>query len=240
MSRLAPPHAAPAGVVLADRLVTAIALGEFVPDQRLPAEREFADMLGVSRTTVRDALARVASLGLIEIRRGRSGGAFVRSGWAAESAGAVRQVVEPQWAALEEAMDMRDLVEGLVARTAAARRTPGDIREIAAALRDYECAPDLAAAQAADLRLHSAVAAAAHNARLVQLHERLLSEVSLGFAVEPFTQPIYDLALDQHRALAAAVVAGEEEAAWAVGREHFSITSDQLRQTRARATEEPP
>jgi GntR family transcriptional regulator, transcriptional repressor for pyruvate dehydrogenase complex len=188
---------------------------------------------------VRDALGRVAALGLVEIRRGRSGGAFVRSPWAAESATAVRQVVEPQWAALEAAMDMRDLVEGFVARTAAERRTATDVREITAALRDYEQAADLTAAQTADLRLHAAVAAAAHNDRLLSLRERLLFEVSLGFAVEPFTRPIYDRALAQHRALAAAVADGDEPAAWAVGREHFSLTSDQLRETRARAAREP-
>lgn len=239
MRRLTPPKTPSAGAALADRLVAAIAVGEFVPGQRLPPEREFADVLGVSRTTVRDALGRVASLGLVEIRRGRSGGAFIRSPWAAESATAVRQVVEPQWAALEAAMDMRDLVEGLVARTAAERRTGTDVRQITAALRDYEQARDLTAAQTADLRLHAAVAAAAHNDRLLSLREQLLSEVSLGFAVEPFTRPIYDRALSQHRALAAAVEDGDEQAAWAVGREHFSLTSEQLRETRARAAREP-
>lgn len=237
--RLVPPQSPPAGVAIADRLVAAIAVGEFVPGQRLPAERELADLLGVSRTTVRDALARVASLGLIEIRRGRNGGAFVCSPWTAQSAGAVRQVVEPQWSALEEAMDMRDLVEGLVARSAAERRTADDVREITAALRDYEHARDLTAAQTADLRLHAAVAAAAHNGRLLRLREQLLSEVTLGFAVEPFTRPIYDDALDQHRRLAAAVVDGDEESAWAVGREHFAITANRLREIREKAARDP-
>ena len=45
-----------AGERIAERFVTAIALGEFVPGQRLPPERELAAMLEVSRTTVREAL----------------------------------------------------------------------------------------------------------------------------------------------------------------------------------------
>jgi DNA-binding FadR family transcriptional regulator len=53
---LSPVTMRTAGERIAERLVTAIALGEFVPDQRLPTERELAAMLEVSRTTVREAL----------------------------------------------------------------------------------------------------------------------------------------------------------------------------------------
>jgi GntR family transcriptional regulator, transcriptional repressor for pyruvate dehydrogenase complex len=62
------------GEHVADRLVTAIALGEFVPGQRLPSERELGATLGVSRTTVREAIQRLAALGYVEVRRGRTGG----------------------------------------------------------------------------------------------------------------------------------------------------------------------
>lgn len=225
----------PTSRLIADRIVTAIALGEFVPGQKLPAERDLAEQLGVSRTTVRDALARVTSLDLLEVRRGRTGGAYVRSSWSTRSANAVRKILEPQWAALEQAMDMRHLVEALVARTAAERRKAADRRAIESALRAYERADDLELAQEADLRLHHAVARATHNDELLALRERLLTQVSLGFAVEPFTRAIYDEALPQHQELATAVVAGDEEAAWRVGRLHFTITDDALRATLRRA-----
>jgi DNA-binding FadR family transcriptional regulator len=229
------PQPQAAGALLADQIVTAIALGEFVPGQRLPAERELAESLGVSRATVRAAVAKVAAMGLVEVRRGRTGGAYIRSPWNATSAAAVRAFLEPQWAALEGVMDMRHLVEALVARTAAERRSKEDVREIKAALRAYERATDLRDAQDADLRLHHAVARAAHNDQLLELRERLLSEVSLGFAVEPFTQAIYDRALPEHRALAGAVTAGDEDEAWRLGKQHFTITADELRATLARA-----
>ena len=66
---------------LAERFVTAIALGEFVPGQRLPPERELAGMLEVSRATVREALQRLAATGYVEIQRGRNGGAVVKADW---------------------------------------------------------------------------------------------------------------------------------------------------------------
>src|SRR5271157_5382275 len=69
-----------AGERIAERIVTAIALGEFVPDQRLPTERDLAAMLEVSRTTVREALQRLSAAGYVTTRRGRAGGTFVRTG----------------------------------------------------------------------------------------------------------------------------------------------------------------
>lgn len=235
---LGPLHTPAAGEVLADRIMTAIALGEFTPGQRLPAERELAARLGVSRTTVRDALARVVTSGLLEVRRGRSGGAFVRRPWTVEhteSARAVKATLGPMWDELESTFDLRHLVEALVARTAAERRDAADVSEIRAALREYEDAGELPAAQAADLRLHHAIAKAAKNPRLLAVREQLLSEVSFGFAVEPFTDEVYARALPQHRELAAAVIEQNADAAWEVGRQHFAITDDELRAALVRA-----
>lgn len=234
---LSPLRTPAAGEVLADRITTAIALGEFTPGQRLPAERELAARLGVSRTTVRDALARVVTSGLLEVRRGRSGGAFVRGPWATDSARAVRATLGSQWDQLESTFDMRHLVEALVARTAAERRDAADTREIRAALRQYERATELPDAQAADLRLHHAIAKAAKNPRLLAVREQLLSEVSFGFAVEPFTDQVYARALPQHRQLAAAVIARDADAAWEIGRQHFAITDDELRAALVRAVQ---
>src|SRR5215213_6518866 len=65
-----------AGAV-AERLITAIAVGTYSPGERLPPERELAERLSVSRVTIRQALQQVGELGLVEARRGRGGGTFV-------------------------------------------------------------------------------------------------------------------------------------------------------------------
>lgn len=61
------------------RLITAILDGTFPPDSRLPAERELAQRLGVTRPTLREALQRMACDGWIEIHQGRS--TRVRNYW---------------------------------------------------------------------------------------------------------------------------------------------------------------
>jgi GntR family transcriptional regulator, transcriptional repressor for pyruvate dehydrogenase complex len=53
-SVLRPMRLRNAGEQIAERLITAIALGEFMPGQRLPTERDLAIQLGVSRTSVRE------------------------------------------------------------------------------------------------------------------------------------------------------------------------------------------
>ena len=79
---------------IGDRLTTAIALGEFIPGQRLPSERELASLLRVSRATIREALQRLSSGGYLSIKRGRHGGAFVESGWGATSGEVVRRTLD--------------------------------------------------------------------------------------------------------------------------------------------------
>jgi GntR family transcriptional repressor for pyruvate dehydrogenase complex len=60
-----------------ERLATAIRLGIVERGQRLPAERELAAQLNVSRMTLRDALQALAQAGLVESKRGRAGGTIV-------------------------------------------------------------------------------------------------------------------------------------------------------------------
>ncbi len=235
---LGPTHRETTAELLAHQIITAIALGEFQPLQRLPSERDLAESLGVSRSTVREAIARVADAGLVEVRRGRAGGSFVRDSWGEATADSVERVVGERWAELEQLMDLRHLVEATVARTAAERRDSSDVRTVQDALRGYEQATDLRAAQIADLRLHRAVAVATHNPKLLELRENLLAQASLGFSLEPFTTSIYEKALPEHRELAQAVVDGDPDAAWAVGRRHFAISSEEVRVTLQRATRE--
>jgi GntR family transcriptional regulator, transcriptional repressor for pyruvate dehydrogenase complex len=65
------------GAVVAERLRREIARGELTIGQRLPPEDELTEMFGIARTTLREALRILESQGLLEIRRGRSGGPVV-------------------------------------------------------------------------------------------------------------------------------------------------------------------
>src|SRR5437660_642994 len=71
-------HVSPAHAAIARWLGDLISGGELVPGDRPPREDRFADMLGVSRMTLRQALAALESAGTIERKTGRLGGTFIR------------------------------------------------------------------------------------------------------------------------------------------------------------------
>ncbi|WP_051950716.1 FadR/GntR family transcriptional regulator [Actinacidiphila yeochonensis] len=226
---LEPLHAATTGEQVAHRLATAVALGEYSLGDRLPSERELAALLGVSRESVRVALRRLSDEGLLEIRRGRAGGAFVRAEWTQASARAVQQTLLDRWEEFEALFDYRRLVEGLIARTAADRADAADRAELRRLLADFDEAPSPSRAREIDTELHLAVARAAHNPRLVALHRRLLSEVSLGVSMEPYTWDLYERSRPGHHHLVDAVCGGDGDAAARIAHEHFGITEDVLR-----------
>ncbi len=146
---------------LTDRLVTAIAVGEYSPGERLPPERELAASLGVSRQTVRQALQQVTELGLIETRRGRSGGAFVAQvSWEDIAPDVARRTLETEIPRLLDLYDYRCMVEGMIARAAAERRTDEDVAALEAALGEFEAATSMTQARNADRRLHGLITAA--------------------------------------------------------------------------------
>lgn len=240
---LAPITLQTAGERIAERIVTAIALGEFVPDQRLPTERDLAAMLEVSRTTVREALQRLQASGYVTTRRGRAGGTFVATdGWPSgpaaglgpEADDMIRRTLVPAWQDLTAILDFRSVIEQTIARTAAQRRTDKDIAAIRQAVAEYSTATDRDSSHLADHALHLAIAKATHNDRLVELSASIRREVSLGFDAEPYSPQVRQLAIKQHPTLADAVIAGDADRAAALAAEHFSLTEDMLRELHAR------
>ena len=229
-----------AGEHVAERLVTALALGEFVPGQRLPTERDLAAALGVSRQVIREAISRLAASGYVEVRRGRTGGAYVLSGTGPEADEMIRRTLLPGWEQLERLFDFRTLVEPLIARTAAERRGGVDAARIREALDAYRSAGgDREASSRADGMLHRAVAEATGNPYLADLSDRIRRAVSLGFGAEPYSPSIRERAVHEHGELAEAVIAGDADAAARIAARHFGITEERLRALYERAREAP-
>src|SRR5215212_184722 len=100
-----------------ERLGTAIRLGLLAPGTRLPSERELADQLDISRSTLRQAITTLVQSGHLHSVRGRGGGTFVASEppLAAERAAAS---LRPDW---REVLDLRLALETGAATLAAAR-----------------------------------------------------------------------------------------------------------------------
>jgi len=223
---------------LADRLITAIAIATYSPGERLPPERELADSLGVSRVTLREALRQVAELGLIETRRGRGGGTFVATAsWEDVAPDAARRTLEIEIPRLLDLFDYRCLVEGMIARAAAERRTADDTTKIRSALREFGKARTMIEARAADRRLHGLICTAARNPHLTTLSARLTAEATLGFGAEPYDPEFLAVALEQHTELVGHVIRGESDAAGRAAQAHFTLTLETMRAGLRRASQ---
>jgi GntR family transcriptional repressor for pyruvate dehydrogenase complex len=213
-----------------DRLVTAVALGVYVPSQQLPTERELASMLGVSRTSVREALKQLTATGYLEVRRGRNGGYFVLADWGPTSAEHVRRHLVPNWEEFEKLFDARTLIEPLIARTAADRCLPADAEVITAALRAYLEAADHDASRRADSSLHRSIAEATHNPILVELSVDLRTRVSLNLGAEPYSAEVRKKAIEQHQELVEAIIGGRADDAAEIAAEHFALSETLIRE----------
>jgi len=236
---LAPLEASSRIDEVTDRLVTAIAVGEYLPGTRLPAERDLAAALSVGRMTVRAAIARLVERGLLETQRGRSGGSFVLEQWPASSDDAVRRTLEHRWAGLRDRAEAVARLHGTVCRAAAEARTADDAAVLAARLESYRAAPSGREAQLADSRLHLATMDAAHNDTLKQVLQSLESGLSIGAPTHLWGGPdgrqaMERRALVDHEALVAAIVDGRADDAESIARTHVGIDLELLAAARTR------
>jgi GntR family transcriptional repressor for pyruvate dehydrogenase complex len=237
---LAPIEASSRVDEVTDRLVTSIAVGEYLPGTRLPPERDLAAALSVGRMTVRAALARLLDRGLIETQRGRSGGSFVREQWPDSSNDAVRRTLDQRWDELRDRAEAVARLHGTVCRAAAEAKTAQDSAALIARLADYRAAASGRASQLADSRLHLATMDAAHNATLKQVLQQLEGGLGIGAPTHLWGAPdgmreMELRAAGEHEALVAAIVDGRQDDAESIARTHVGIDLELLAAARDRA-----
>ena len=157
-----------------EQIRTAVALGRYSDGDKLPRERDLAEMLKVSRATVREAMAVLASCGEIEIRRGRNGGLIVRKVPVDEAV--LRRNFRANRRKLQKIFEFRRVIESAGARLAAENRTKTDIAALRKLVREMQAVVDsdtahdhatVARFQALDHEFHLYVASAGQNPWIV-------------------------------------------------------------------------
>ncbi len=149
-SPIRPPDRHRVDEQIAASIADAILDGAFPPGSTLPPERELAEQLGVNRTSLRQGLARVQQMGLIEARHGS--GNVVRDPQALTHPAVVEALVRrlgPEF--LVELLEIRAALGPLIGRLAAQQSSADDGQALQAALEGVRAAGDAVARQAADL-----------------------------------------------------------------------------------------
>lgn len=218
---------------ITDRLITAIAIGEYLPGARLPVERELAASLGVARMTVRAALARLVDRGVIETRRGRGGGSYVLDQWPDSSTEIVGRTLSMRLSELRERCDAISRLHGTVSRAAADCRSEHDLAVLTERLEGYRRADSGVAAQQADSQLHLAIMTASHNTVLTQVLRDLEASVSIGAPAHPWGEPstmrsMEIRAMREHEMLVEAIAQRRGDDAEALARSHVGIDFENI------------
>lgn len=202
------------------RLGTAIRVGVLPPGCRLPPERELADQLEISRSTLRQALATLTATGHLKAIRGRSGGTFV-----SESPPAASGAPFPR-ERLRALLDDRLALELAVAVLAAERAGNGDVARMEECLAAVEATREegFAAYRRADAAFHLALAETSGSPRLVAgltVLQGRLSDLLSEVGVPPAAR---EEDITHHRELLDAVSQGDVAGAVAVMRRHLEST----------------
>ena len=201
---------------VAQELLRLIAAGEIAPGERLPGERQLAEMMNVSRVSVRTALQQLKTRGFLAAVQG--GGTRVLAAAASERDSALAQLVQVDRQNLYDLAEIRAGLEVWAARRAAERGSPQQIAEVADALATMEQPgrPSVYKAQD-DLRFHMAIGKASGSAvymHLMSMLSELLEEMFAYHRYTLVTGPAYDrLLLQQHAAINDAIQAHDGEAA---------------------------
>lgn len=185
------------------RMEANILTGDLLPGMQLPTQKVIAESEGVSRTVVREAVARLEAQGLVVARQGS--GVYV----AEDARYRAFQVTRRELSELPDVirlLETRLAIEAEMAAFAAARRTTEDIGAMRAALRRMaEVSDDQAAAAAADVQFHLAIARATRNDYFV----RLIDFLGLRL-VPPRSLYLHDKPPEAHAAYVAKVRAEHE------------------------------
>jgi len=209
---------------LASELARMIRDGSLVAGDRIPAERELAELVRMSRASVREALRELELRGLLDRRPGR--GTVVLEAPRPELDAGLLGSVDTAGRMLREVMDLRAVVEPPITERAAARGTAEEVEALRRLIADGEAAAhgaeqDFARYVELDVEFHLALARMTHNPFL----DRLLQVTNEWMA--PTRQNTLqssrriEASLAAHKNICAAVADREPERAAAAMREHL-------------------
>ena len=189
---------------------------------RLPAERELATRLGVSRATLSQALVALEVVGVVTVRHG-DGTVVTGSPRSARIVEAIRAHADR----LPEIIETRDALETKIAALAAGRRTDDDMARIDDALASMEADIESGGRGVeGDERFHGAVTAAAHSLLLARLMDEI-GDLIKESRIESLSQPGRPRAsLAGHTAIAEAIRAGDPAEAARAMHAHVEMVSD--------------
>lgn len=226
-------HMTRASQAIVDQIKALIRDGTLTPGDQLPSERDLCQRFGVSRVTVREALRVLEAGGLITIRVGARGGAFVTSPTSDQVGSGLADLLNLSPLTSEEVTEARRIFELGMVPLVVERATQEDIaslRELVdrhqAAFKSGQYTMEMSA------EFHAAVAACTHNKAVMALihsfHGPLLMSLREAQTVAPLMGKV---GVGEHAALVDAIADRDADKAIEIMSSHLARTAKRLRQS---------
>jgi GntR family transcriptional repressor for pyruvate dehydrogenase complex len=212
-----------------DVLVDKVRSGELAPGAQLPSERELCDQFGVARTSVREAVQGLVSLGLLEKRGNRS--------YVVELLPGVNFDNDKRKRRVRELFEVRQVVEVPIARIASERASEAQREEILALAEGFTIDLPLDEFRRRDRAFHTAIARACGNEVLAELHAKVLDtlfhsgEFDELLNADENRSAVRELirdACEGHRAIARGIADGRLADAVTAAEHHLDAVEDQM------------
>lgn len=221
---------------VASTLERRILEGSLKPGDRLPAERELALELGVSRPSLREAIQKLASKGMLQSRQG--GGTYVTAALEKSFFDPWQDMMGAYPNLREDMLEFRRMIEGQAAEWAAERATDADLLRLDQAYAALQASfnnDDTEKRSAADIAFHQAIGDASHNVLIGHLSAALLrlmhDNIRLNLGELKSVPAAGKLLMSQHTAIHAAIVDKKPQAARAAAETHIDFVRETLAQT---------
>ncbi len=206
-----------------------IVSGKLAPGERLPPEKELSEELGLSRSSLREAVKALSVIRVLDVRRGD--GTYVTSldpGMLLEAMSFVVDLHQDD--SVLEIFAVRRMLEPQVAHLAAHTATPDDLASLGDLIDGLADAPDIEDLVAHDIEFHSALAGSTGNGYLTSLLDSLSGQTVRARIWRGITEGgSVARTIDEHRAIVEAVRAHDAELAHALMLAHVAGVERWLR-----------
>jgi DNA-binding FadR family transcriptional regulator len=212
-----------------EALVESIRVGALAPGMQLPSERELCDQFGVARTSVREAIHGLVTLGLLEKRGNRS--------YVIEHLPAVNFDSDRRKRRVRELFEVRQVVEVPIARIATYRADEADRKQITHLAEGFTEDMPLDEFRRLDRAFHSAIARACGNEVLAELYNKVLDTLFHSGEFDELlnaeenraaVREIIRGAGKAHRAIAEGIAVGDCSSAMDAAEQHLNDVEDQM------------
>jgi len=215
---------------IVDQMRQLMRTGQLKPGDRLPAERDLCERFGVSRVTVREALRLLESSGLVEIRVGARGGAFVTAPSSDRVGEGLADLLTLSVISAADVTEIRMILEVGIVPLVCERATEEDLAELDAicgradqALRDKNYTMDMS------LEFHARVAEATHNPAVSMLVDSFRGPILMSLVQAKSTAPeMGTVGTKEHKRFVEAVRMRDVQAASGIMTEHLTRTANRV------------